>query len=136
MRNPVTNAINYLVASGASCVSVFSDGRIKTGSKPDRHAASVWWLPATYAIPVSRQARREVGENPDVAAIEAALRQTAADHGATLKPHEVAIEPPVQPLLGSTRLSPHCAPVAGSRSSTATTRRLDLLPWPGVKTAS
>jgi hypothetical protein len=92
MRNPDKAAIDYLITSGASCVCVLADGTIRAGSKPDRSAVSIWWLPEAKAIAVSRQARRDVGETRDVAAIEAALPQAAADHGVCLTAHHIAIE--------------------------------------------
>jgi len=92
MKNPDKAAIDYLIASGASCVSVLADGTIKAGPKPDRAAVSAWWLPEDKVIAVSRQARREAGATPEVSIMLAALRQAAADHQAVLTPHETAIE--------------------------------------------
>jgi hypothetical protein len=59
-------ALSYLAASGATAISIFNDGTIRAG-KLDRHAALIFWLPSDYALAVSRQARREAGEAPDVA---------------------------------------------------------------------
>jgi hypothetical protein len=84
MSNPDRAAIAYLVASGASCVSVPAHGTIKAGPKPDRAAVTAWWLPAEALIMVSRRARHDAGDNPDIVTVEAALRQAAADHGVAL----------------------------------------------------
>jgi hypothetical protein len=85
-------ALAYLTASGATAISVLDDGTIKAGSKLDRHAAMVWWLPEASAIAVSRQARKIAGNGGGIAGMTAALREAAADHGVTLTENAVAIE--------------------------------------------
>jgi hypothetical protein len=79
-------ALAYLIASGATAISIFDDGAIKAGAKLDGRAVMVFWLPEAAALAVSRQACREAGEAPDVAVMTAALRAAAAEHGATLTP--------------------------------------------------
>ena len=85
-------ALAYLFASGAAAICILDDGTLKASAKIDPHAALIFWLPQACCIAVSRQARREAGEAPDVATMTAALRQAAADHGVTLAPHDIAVE--------------------------------------------
>ncbi len=87
-------AIKYLVATGATAISILERGgacEIRVGTKINPHAISVSWLQEPNAIAVSRQARREAGERPDAATIMSALRRAAAHWNEMLTPHDVAI---------------------------------------------
>src|SRR5688500_9456257 len=82
--------IEHLIATGATAISVLErDGacQIRAGHKIDPRALSVHWLREPNAIAVSRQARRDAGERPDIATITNALHQAAAHWNETLTPH-------------------------------------------------
>jgi hypothetical protein len=93
-RSPDTKAaINYLIASGATAISIVEiDGvcAFHVGHKIDPHAVSVQWLPETHARAIVKQARRDAGRNPNAVTAARALAQAAADHRTTLTPNDVA----------------------------------------------
>ncbi len=94
-KSPSTKAaINYLIASGATAISVIEhDGRCSfhVGHKIDPHAASIHWLPEANARAIVRQTRRDAGDSPHAATAARALAQAAADQRVTLTPHQVAM---------------------------------------------
>jgi hypothetical protein len=95
-RSPETNgAIKYLVASGATAISIVEiDGvcTFRIGTTIDPNAVEIYWLAAVQAKPLARLARKEAGRHPDIATASAALARAAAGLRATLTPHHVAIE--------------------------------------------
>ncbi|MCP1912687.1 hypothetical protein J2R96_005167 [Bradyrhizobium elkanii] len=88
-------AIKYLIATGSTAISILEhDGacQIRVGHKIDPDAYSVHWLREPNAIAVSRKARKEAGERPDVATMINALREAAVYWGETLTPHDLALQ--------------------------------------------
>jgi hypothetical protein len=94
-RSPDTKvAIKYLIASGATAISIVEiDGActFHVGSKILPDAAAIFWITATQAKPIVRQARKLAGRTPDIDVAEAALALAAADQRVTLTPHHVAV---------------------------------------------
>jgi hypothetical protein len=94
-RSPDTRAaVAYLVASGATAVSVIETGTGRTfrvGTKIDPRGVAVHWLPETRAKAIVRLARKHAGTSPDIATAETALHRAAADPRVTLTAHHVAM---------------------------------------------
>ncbi len=87
-------AIKYLIASGASAISITSDidgAAISAGTKPDPDAVAIFWLPAAKARSVATRARHIAGDNPDVDEAISAVREAAANSQATLTEHDIAV---------------------------------------------
>jgi hypothetical protein len=87
-------AINYLVASGATAISIVEiEGgcAFRLGHKIDPNAVEIYWLTAAQAKPLARLARKEVGRHQDIATASAALARAAAALRAILTPHHIAI---------------------------------------------
>jgi hypothetical protein len=94
-RSPDKAAIGYLVASGATAISVIETETgctFRVGTTIDPNAVEIYWLKAAQAAPLARLARKEAGRHPDVATARAALARAAGALRATLTPHHVAIE--------------------------------------------
>jgi hypothetical protein len=94
-RSPDTKAaIRYLEASGATAISVIETETgctFHVGTKIE-HAAAIFWIIATEAKPIVRQARKLAGPRPDIATTEAALHEAASSLRSTLTPHAAAIQ--------------------------------------------
>jgi len=88
-------AIKYLISTGFTAISILeSDGayQIRVGHKINPNACSVHWLREPNAIAVSRKARKETRERPDVDTMINALREAAAYWDETLTPHDLALQ--------------------------------------------
>jgi hypothetical protein len=88
-------AIKHLIATGATAISILErDGacQIRVGHKIDPGALSIHCLREPNAIAVSREARKEAGERPEIATIINALRRAATCWNETLTPHDLAIQ--------------------------------------------
>ena len=88
-------AIKYLISTGFTAISILEcDGayQIRVGHKIDPNAYSVHWLREPNAIAVSRKARKETRERPDVDTMINALREAAAYWDETLTPHDLALQ--------------------------------------------
>jgi hypothetical protein len=83
-RSPDTKAaINYLVASGATAISIVEiEGgcAFRLGHKIDPNAVEIYWLTAAQAKPLARLARKEVARHPDIATASAALALDPVAH--------------------------------------------------------
>jgi hypothetical protein len=87
-------AIAYLIASGATAISVIENETgctYRVGTRIDPRAASVHWLPEAKAKPVLKAARKHAGKSPDIATAISALHQAAADLKVTLTEHGTAM---------------------------------------------
>jgi hypothetical protein len=87
-------AINYLVASGATAISVIETGTgctFRVGTKIDPHAVEIYWLTAAQAKPLVRLARKQAGRHPNTATASATLARAAAALRVLLTPHNAAM---------------------------------------------
>jgi hypothetical protein len=87
-------AIAYLIASGATAISVIENETgctFRVGTKLDARAASVHWLRETEARAVMKAARKHAGKSPDIETATAALHRAAASLKVTLTPHAAAM---------------------------------------------
>jgi hypothetical protein len=94
-RTMTKAAIQYLVASGATAISVVDlDGvcTFQIAVKINAHAVETQWLPETAAPAIVKQARHDAGKAADRAAAIAALHGAAAAQRVTLTPHATAID--------------------------------------------
>lgn len=88
-------AIKYLIATGSTAISILERDdacQIRVGHRIDPDALSIHWLREPNAIALSRKARKDAGERPDVATMINALCEAAAYWNETLTPHELAIQ--------------------------------------------
>jgi hypothetical protein len=87
-------AVAYLIASGATAISIVEHGdtcTFRVGSRIDPRAISIQWVLEPHARAIAKQARKIAGSNPDAIKAARALAQAAADQRATLTPHQAAI---------------------------------------------
>jgi hypothetical protein len=88
-------AIKFLIATGSTAISILERHgacQIRVGYKIDPDARSIHWLREPNAIALSRKARKDAGERPDVATMINALCEAAAYWNETLTPHDLAIQ--------------------------------------------
>jgi hypothetical protein len=86
-----TAAINYLIASGATAITVTDTGKISTNAKITGTLAARWWTDAKTTIRIAGTARKLAGPDPDVAAATAAVARSAASLRATLTDDATAV---------------------------------------------
>jgi hypothetical protein len=84
-------AEQYLIASGATAITVTDTGKISTSAKITGTVAARWWTSAQDATRVAGAARQLAGPAPDVAAATAAVARSAASLRATLTDDATAI---------------------------------------------
>jgi hypothetical protein len=87
-------ALKYLEASGAVAISIRESeagAAIRFGKIPTE-AAMVYWFPEAKARATVKRARKLAGDGADVETVAVALRRAAADLGAVLTSHSIALE--------------------------------------------
>jgi hypothetical protein len=94
-RSPDTKAaINYLVASGATAITITEiDGicTFRIGSKMLARSVAIFWIMEVDAKPVVASARKIAGKGAGAAEAIAALHRAASDRRAVLTEHQTAI---------------------------------------------
>jgi hypothetical protein len=87
-------AINYLIASGATVISIVEvDGVavFRVGTKINPNACAIYWIAEANAKPVVACTRRLAGKNQNIDDAVVSLRKAAVECRATLTPHDTAM---------------------------------------------